>query len=378
MTKKQILFITSTRADYGKLKPLIQIASDREEFDVKVFVTGMHMREYWGYTFNHIMKDGFDCWPCPCDDEMASRVSDVVRGLSLYLNTNKADLMVVHGDRGEALGAATAASLRNVRIAHIEGGETSGTIDEHIRHAITKLSHFHFVSNETSAQRVRGLRENKSRIFTVGSPEVDVMIRKDRPGLSDICSRYDLKLKKNDYAILLFHPVTTNLKETKDLSVDILTAIKQFNMEENKGKKNWVVIFPNDDLGRELIFDNLIHPMKNDGFTVLPSMRHEYFISLLENCSVLVGNSSCGVRETPFLGIPSINLGSRQTDRSDCESIIQLPTPVGFRPIKLAIQSSWGRRLVGKPKFGDGKSAKRFLEILLKDDFWDVSMQKSN
>jgi UDP-N-acetylglucosamine 2-epimerase (hydrolysing) len=378
MTKKKILFVTSTRADYGKLKPLIQSISDNKLFDVKVFVTGMHMREYWGYTFNHIMKDGFDCWPCPCDDEMASRVSDVVRGLSLYFDTNKTDLIVVHGDRGEAIGAATAASLRNVRIAHIEGGETSGTIDEHIRHAITKLSHFHFVSNPTSATRVRNLRENPSRVFTIGSPEVDVMVRKDRPRLSDVVARYELNIKENDYGIVLLHPVTTDLRETKDLSIDLLTAIKQFNMERGLQNNNWVVIFPNDDLGRELIFDNLVRPMQNDGFSVLPSMRHEYFITLLENSAVLVGNSSCGVRETPFLGIPSVNLGTRQTDRSDCESIIQLPTPGGFRPIKMAFQSTWGRRLVGKPKFGDGKSAKRFREFLLKDDFWETPMQKIN
>jgi UDP-N-acetylglucosamine 2-epimerase (hydrolysing) len=330
------------------------------------------MREFWGYTYNHIMKDGFECWPCACDDEMASRVSDVVRGMSLYLDTNETDLIVVHGDRSEALGAATAGSLRNVRIAHIEGGESSGTIDEHIRHAITKLSHYHFVANETARRRVKSLLENESRIFKIGSPEVDVMVRKDRPTLKSVSERYGIALEKGKYGIVLLHPVTTNLRETKNLAVDLMQAIGEF------GSHQWVGIYPNDDLGRDLIFDNLIAGMNEKANChTLPSMRHEHFVTLLENSALLVGNSSCGVRETPFLGIPSVNLGTRQNNRSECESIIQLPEPDSWS-ILSAMRSCWGRKLIGQPMFGDGKTAAKFLSVLSRDEFWDIPIQKVN
>ncbi|MFZ9944061.1 MAG: UDP-N-acetylglucosamine 2-epimerase, partial [Bacteroidia bacterium] len=160
---KKILFITGTRADFGKLKSLIQITSEDSTFEVHIFATGMHLLEQYGYTVNEIEKSGFTNIHRFSNGNIGNgmdvALARTIEGLSAYVANNRPDLLVVHGDRGEALAGSIVGALNNILVAHIEGGEVSGTVDELIRHAVTKMSHLHFVSNEEARKRLIQLGE---------------------------------------------------------------------------------------------------------------------------------------------------------------------------------------------------------------------------
>ncbi|WGK60367.1 UDP-N-acetylglucosamine 2-epimerase [Halopseudomonas sp. SMJS2] len=211
--KRKILFVTGTRADFGKLKPLINKVKDSSLFDYKLFVTGMHLLSKYGHTATEIYKSGFDeafLYMNQVDGEdMEIVLANTISGLSRYLHENKFDLIVVHGDRVEALAGATVGALRNIPVAHIEGGELSGTVDELMRHAISKMSHFHFVASDIAKRRLIQLGESGSSIHVIGSPDVDIMLSSSLPSISAARNRYNIRFEK--FALAMLHPVTTEL-----------------------------------------------------------------------------------------------------------------------------------------------------------------------
>src|SRR3972149_5514199 len=177
--RKKILFVSGTRADFGKIKPLIQQVKDSDDFEYQIFATGMHLLSVYGMTVLEIKKAGFDNiysfinQDSAITSQMDLVLATTVQGLAYYVREYKPDLLVVHGDRVESLAGALVGCLNNILVAHIEGGERSGTIDELIRHAITKLSHIHFVSNNEARNRLVQMGEISSSIFVIGSPDID-------------------------------------------------------------------------------------------------------------------------------------------------------------------------------------------------------------
>jgi len=369
--KKKIIFVTSTRADFGKIKSLIIRLQKDKRFNVSIFVTGMHMLEKYGNTFieidETIKKNIFKFVNQNYLDGMETVVAKTILGLSDYLNQNKPELLVIYGDRVETLAAAIVGALNNVPIAHFEGGEISGTVDEKIRHAVTKLSDFHFVSNRESFRRVLQLGENKKNIFNVGSPDVDFIKSKLLPSFKSVCKRYDIKFNK--YGLLLFHPVTSELK---DLSEQVLTITKALI----SSKKNYIVIYPNNDRGVDKIIDQYNKEFQNNQkFRILPSMKFEYFLTTLKNASFIIGNSSAGIREAPYFGTPCINLGTRQKNRTVNKSIIH----INFNVSKIlnTIKNIHTFKKYNKKLFGTGSSNKKFHRIIsTKKHIWNCNTQK--
>ena len=302
--KKKILFITGTRADFGKIKQVIK-KLETLKFDLSIFITGMHMDKKFGSTFNEINKTFKKLKVKKFinnkkNDTMDIVLSKTINGFSSYVKKIKPDLIMVHGDRVEPLAASIVGTLNNILVGHIEGGERSGTIDEHLRHSISKLSHIHFVSNINAEKRLVLLGEQKEKIFITGSPDLDVMNDNNLPELSEIQNKYEFKFI--NYGILLYHPVTTELdnlsKETEILFKSII-----------KSKKNFLIIYPNNDNGHQLIINKIKKIFKkNNNVRILRSMRFEYFLSSLKNSNLIIGNSSAGIREAPFYGIPTINI----------------------------------------------------------------------
>ena len=211
---KRILFLTGTRADFGKLKPLISAVKNSGDFNYLIAVTGMHLSERYGNTQVEIEKAGFTNRKAfaNVDEKHRSAVvlANTISGLTSVVDDFRPDLLVVHGDRIEALAGAITGALSNVRVAHIEGGEFSGTIDESLRHAITKLSHLHFVANTSAAKTVQQLGEDPSSIFVIGSPEIDLMLSPHLPSIESVRRHYEIAFDR--YAILIFHSVTTEQK----------------------------------------------------------------------------------------------------------------------------------------------------------------------
>src|SRR5215831_7001960 len=177
---KKIVFLTGTRADFGKMKSLIEVMRKNISFEVHIFATGMHMDNKYGYTVHEIEKCGYNniYKYINHDNEsmMDITLSRTVEGLANYVRMIIPDLIIVHGDRIEALAGAIVGALNNILVAHFEGGELSGTVDELIRHAVSKLSHTHFVANEEAKKRLIQMGELEESVFVIGSPDMDVML----------------------------------------------------------------------------------------------------------------------------------------------------------------------------------------------------------
>ncbi len=366
---KKLLFITGTRADFGKLEPLASSAR-LAGFKIYFFVTGMHLLEKYGLTSIEVSRmkkiKRFEFINQMEGDPQDKILSRTITGISEYVSRLKPDLVLIHGDRIEAVAASLVCATNNIRSAHIEGGEVSGTIDEVYRHCNTKLCTVHFVSSKSAKNRVTKLGEHPDRVFVLGSPELDAHKKKNTIPLHEVLSYYDILWDK--YGIFIFHSVTSELESLKKEIQICCDSLKKL-------KKNFVVISPNNDPGCEIIF-KAIGKLPSSHFKQIPSMRFSYFSTLLKNSQIIIGNSSVGVREAPFLGVPSINIGSRQFRRAEAKSIKNVDVFKNKNLDKL-VESLWGKRFPTDNSFGTGQSAKKFTKILKDKKIWKLNLQKA-
>lgn len=370
---RKILFLSGTRADYGKIKSLMKKVDDSPKLQLNIFVTGMHMLSKYGLTWKEIEKDGFENLYQFINQQSNSSMdivlSNTILGLSNYVHEMKPDLILVHGDRLEALAGAIVGAFNNIRVAHIEGGEVSGTIDESIRHSITKLAHIHLVSNEEAKKRVVQLGENAESVFIIGSPDIDIMVSSNLPSLYDAKSRYDIDFP--EYSLAMYHPVTTEVEYLHE-------NVKNFVDALIESKRNYIVIYPNNDEGTEIIlseykrFDNI------DRIKVFPSIRFEYFLTLMRYSCFVIGNSSAGIREACVYGVPSIDIGNRQKNRYDLKrSKSILHVRENKSEILKGINCFKNMDTPPLSLFGDGKSDERFIKIFEDEKIWNLAIQKS-
>lgn len=348
----------------------MRVCVNSNVIDVHIFATGMHMQEKYGMTVNEIEKSGFKnifkYFNYTAETSMDLTLSKTIEGLSSFIKEIHPDLIIVHGDRVEALAGAIVGSLNNILVGHIEGGEVSGTIDELIRHSVSKMSHFHFVSNGLAKKRLIQMGELDDQIFVIGSPDIDIMFSNDLPSLKIAKAYYEIPYE--NYAVLMFHPITTEYNELENIVKTLVDAV----LDDDS---NYLVIFPNNDLGSFKILKEYERLSKFQRFKIFPSLRFEYFLTFLKNANFLIGNSSAGIREAPYYGIPSINIGTRQNNRAHGPSILQ--TSYFYESIKESITfAKQNERMEIQKDFGDGSSDIKFLAILEEDKFWNTSCQK--
>lgn len=368
---KKILFITGTRADYGKLKPLMQAIEASSDFSLYIFVCGMHLSEVHGETWREVTKDGYKnvyvAYGLMQSHDISVNLGNTISHLAGYVGNIKPDMLVVHGDRMDALAGAVVGASHNIIVSHIEGGEVSGTIDESIRHAISKFAHIHFVCNEEAKQRLIQLGEEKRRIFVIGSPDIDIMMSENLPSLDQCREKYEIPFEK--FGILMYHPVTTEF-DTIDKKCDAIVnaAIKS--------KKKYIVVYPNNDLGSEVIVNTYNRLSHNPYFRVFPSIRFEYFLTFLKEADFVLGNSSAGIREAGIYGTPVIDIGTRQKGRyslEDSENICHVDEDEN--EILNAIAGVDSLRKISR-RFGTGNSAEIFMETISGKEFWNIPLQK--
>jgi UDP-N-acetylglucosamine 2-epimerase (hydrolysing) len=366
---KKIVFLTGTRADFGKLKSLIEIISQSGIFDVHIFATGMHMNPRFGRTVDEIVKGGykniFKYYNHFDNDEMDIILSKTIEGFSHYVKDIMPDLIIIHGDRVEALAGAIVGSLNNFLTAHIEGGEVSGTIDGLLRHSISKLSHIHFASNSEAKKRLLQMGEEDNSIFVIGSPDIDIMLSNELPDLSLVKKHYEIPF--DQYAILIFHPVTTEFDDIGCQARDLVDAVLESGL-------NYIVVNPNNDKGSDFISLEYRRLENHPNLRIFPSIRFERFLVLMKNATFVLGNSSSGIREAPYYGVPTVNIGSRQQNRSLNKDIINC----GYRKKEILNAIIKAQSLKFKPvsHFGEGKSAELCLKILKDSKIWNISKQK--
>lgn len=365
---QSILFVTGTRADFGKLEPLALAARDAG-FRVTFFVTGMHMLERYGMTKMEVHRtqgvavhEFLNQRPGDPQDLVLAKT---VIGFSDYITENRPDLVITHGDRVEALACTLVAATNYIRSAHVEGGEVSGTIDEIFRHCNSKLAFAHFVSSDSAGRRVMALGEPEESIHVIGSPELDFHSRPSGVTLDEVRRRYGIPFA--EYGICVFHPVTSEQASMGRQAADLYAAL------EGSGRP-FVLIAPNNDPGSDGIF-KVIEALPQDRFRLIPSMRFAHFSELMKNAAVMVGNSSAGVREAPFLGVPSLDVGTRQHNRADAPSI-QFCDAKDGEAIARFLTEEWGRKHAPHTAFGSGSAADRFAAILRDPAFWARGLQK--
>ncbi|XP_045061958.1 bifunctional UDP-N-acetylglucosamine 2-epimerase/N-acetylmannosamine kinase isoform X2 [Coregonus clupeaformis] len=367
--KLRVCVATCNRADYSKLAPIMfGIKANPDEFELEVVVLGSHLIDDYGNTFRMIEQDDFD---------IGSKLHTIVRGedeaamvesvglalvkLPDVLHRLRPDVLVVHGDRFDALALATAAALMNIRILHLEGGEVSGTIDDSIRHAISKLAHYHACCTRTAEQHLIAMCEDHTRILLAGCPSYDKLLAAHhRDDYMDIIRNWlGDNVKEHDYIVALQHPVTTDIKNSIKIYELMLDALISFN-------KRTLVLFPNIDAGSK----EMVRVMRKKGVEQHPNFRavkhvpFEQFIQLVCHAGAMIGNSSCGVREAGAFGTPVINLGSRQTGRETGENVLHVRDADTQNKIYHGLELQFGKRYPCSKIYGDGNAVPRILKFL--------------
>lgn len=332
-TKRKIAVVVTARPSYSRVKTALQAIKNHPSLELQLIIAASALLDRYGSAVNYIENDGF---------EIAAKVFNVLEGenltaaakttgigileLSTVFDNLKPDIVVTIADRFETMATAIAASYMNIPLAHIQGGEVTGNIDEKVRHAITKLADYHFVASEDAQQRVIRLGENPEMVFNTGCPSID--LAKDvleNPEMDfNLFEKYGGSGKKLDlsggYLVVMQHPVTTEYDHSRNHIEITLQAIYELN-------KPVLWFWPNVDAGadgtskgirvfRETVDSSNFHFFKN--------MEPQDFLRLLKNSQCLIGNSSVGIRECAFLGVPVVNIGSRQSGRARGKNVIDV------------------------------------------------------
>ncbi len=391
MDKKKIVVVTATRAEYGLLRPVIRKLKESEYFQVELAVTGMHLSSEFGFTYQEIEQDGLSIdnkvdilLSSDTPVAMSKAMGLALISFSEYFERSKPDAIMVLGDRYELLAVCCAAMNARIPIFHLHGGETTeGAIDEAIRHAITKMSFFHFTSTEEYRRRVIQMGEHPDRVFNVGATGVENVL------YEKLLSKNELEKSLNyvldsPYAVVTFHPVTLENDTAKQQMQELLYA-----MDEHP-EYIYICTKANADAGGRainLMLDNYAMCRKN--VAVYESLGMRRYLSALKYAVMVIGNSSSGIVEVPLFGIPTINIGDRQKGRIQAESIINCQPDRGeiSKSIKIA-QSAEFKEIAKKTRnpYGNGSTSSAILEILkerfaecplnLKKKFFDLDILK--
>ncbi|MBI1999166.1 MAG: UDP-N-acetylglucosamine 2-epimerase (hydrolyzing) [Parcubacteria group bacterium] len=330
MKKRKVCFVITSNIHYSRSKEILRALKKRRDILLQIVVGGSAVLERYGEILEAMRSDGFQhdlrltmTFEGGDSVAMAKTTGIGVSEFATAFDTMKPDVVVVRGDRYEVLSAAIAASYLNIPIAHLEGGDVTGTIDESVRHAVTKLAHIHFPTNEQSRQRIIRMGERPECVFNVGCPEVEFIARNkfsisrgfiNRLGVGDL-----IDIRK-PYLMVMNHPVATEPHKNRHNTEVLLSAVFELGVPT-------VWFWPNVDAGTDDIAKEIRtfrERQKPEHMRFVKYVPAEQFIGLLQNAACLVGNSSAGIKECSFLGVPTVNIGSRQNGRMRAENVIDV------------------------------------------------------
>ena len=365
MTKRKITITTGTRAEYGILRPILEKIVSRKKLQLFLIVTGTHLSKKHGMTINEIKKDKFKIYQTfkflPNDDTGFSAAKSLGEGVVQFakiFKKIKPDINLILGDRDEMLASAIAAYHMNIPNAHIHGGDVSRNIDEYTRHAITKISNIHFPSTEKSKRRIVKMGENPKFVFLTGSPSIDELRSNKILNKKQFENKYGFQVTKN-LIVLIQHPVTTQITNTKKHIQNTLKAIEYFGYTT-------IIIAPNSDAGSNTIFQNIRHFAKSHNFVkIFPSLPRSDYLYLIKNCGVLVGNSSSGLIEASYFGTPAVNIGIRQQGREKSKNVFDAKSE-SVISIKRAILRALKKNTKPSYLYGIGNASQKIVRRLEK------------
>lgn len=375
MKKRKICVVINSRANYARIKSFLKESKKNKNLDVSIILGASAVLHRFGGIQKQIHADGFKSAftvnTIVEGDEPVNMAKSTALGLIELCNAFKIlkpNVVVVIADRFENLSVAIAASYMNICVAHTQGGEVTGSIDESVRHAITKLSHIHFATTKRSQKFLINMGENKNKIFLTGCPSIDLIKKKTYLKKSILEKGVGSKLDINKkYIVILFHPVTTEYS-TIDTQIDKL--IKAMKIISQTTTYQFIWLWPNIDSGSEKISSKLRifrEHNKKIKLRLMINLSPEDYLCLLNNSSCLVGNSSSGIRECGYLGLPVVNIGSRQANRERDKNVLDVEHNVK-EIVSAVLKQSKKKKFKISKIYGAGNSGKKISNILSKVD----------
>lgn len=319
---RKIAVITGTRADYGLMRSTLRAIDSHQYLELVLIVTGMHLSHEFGHTIDDIKEDGFtvasEADLLLSGDSRTSMATSAGLGiirLSQIFELTNPDILLIEGDRWEVLSGAIAASFMNIPVAHVSGGDITegGSIDDSIRHSITKLSHIHFPGTPQSAERILNMGEEKLRIHMVGDPGND-LVGFESLGSEKLEAMFSLK-PNNPFLLVVQHPVTSEIENISVQIRETMESIIELGMQS-------IIIYPNSDSGGRQFIDVIKEYSEHPNIKIYKSLTRDVYLSLLATCSVVIGNSSSGIVESPHFKKPVVNIGNRQKGRERSTNVI--------------------------------------------------------
>lgn len=369
--KRKILVVIINRANYTRIKSVLVAIQKHKDLELKIAVGASMLLPRFGEAVNVFIDDGFkvdeEIWITLEGENPITMAKSTGIGLlelpTLFKNQNP-DVVVTIADRYETLGTAVAASYMNIPLAHTQGGEVSGSIDNSVRNAITKLAHLHFVTNDSCAKRVRDMGEDPKRIFVTGCPSIDLAkeVAND-PGkyIKKYSKKVGLPIDHNKPFILVVqHPVTTEYKDAAFQIRETMEALIELQMPS-------IILYPNVDAGSYSMVKEIQHMGVENlpNFHFYKNLPPEFFLALLAKASCILGNSSAGIRESSFFGTPSVTIGSRQQNRERANNVIEVIHDASR--IKEAVKTQLKQRRYKQSNlYGDGRAGEKIADLLAK------------
>lgn len=373
---RKIIYVSGTRADFGLMESTLHMAAGHPELDLSICVTGMHLSTHFGETVHEIEQSGLRiCGRIPVNIEdtsgasMARAIGNELTGMVDLFEQERPDIVIVLGDRGEQLAGALAAIHLNIPVVHLHGGERSGTVDEPIRHAISKLAHYHCVATEGSKERLIRMGEGEDRILVTGAPGLDGLKELARRSRQELCDHYPLDAKK-PIALVLFHPVLQEAGQAGHQTRQLMDALLDRSLQI-------MALMPNADAGGNFIREALENYRDRPGVQLAGHMPRPDFVSWMAAADVMAGNSSSGIIEAATFGLPVVNVGSRQNGRERSGNVTDVPAECSTISQALAEAMKTGKNPV-KNVYGDGQTGKRIVDLLMTLPLTADLLRKSN
>ena len=362
---RTIAIVSERRADYSRFKPILELIREDPELDYRLIVTGISLLKEHGNDIDVIKQDGFDIEavvPMFREDapdtgaEMVRAMGRVLPALADLFEGLRPDLILSGFDIGANFAATVAGAHMNIPVAHIQGGEVTGSIDESLRHAMSKFAHLHFPATEASGQRLIRMGENPRHIFVVGCPSLDVVLAAPVLLKEEVLTAHGLDSHR-PYVVILQHPVTTEVEQAGRQMAETLAAVGDLKLQG-------VLIYPNNDAGAQRI----IREIRQSGIKIVRSLPSDGFVNLLRYAAALVGNSSSGIHETASLGVPTVNIGTRQQGRERGPNVLDAGNDRGEirEALNIALYDDAFKAVVGRRfnPYGDGQAAARIVRVL--------------
>lgn len=376
MTK--VVYVSGTRADYGLMVPTLEAIDKCQTLDLEIIATGMHMMPEFGMTVGEMKNDGFmplvlnAVYRSDTKESMARFAGECIQKLSVMMREIDPDIIMVLGDRAEMLAGAITGTYLSIPVAHIHGGDISSTVDEPVRHAITKLSHIHLAATKKSAERLIKMGEEPWRVHVVGSPAVDGIVHGRCTSAEELAAKFVLD-ESEPLLLVIQHPVSVEADRAADDFQETLEAIQELDLQT-------IIVFPNADAGGRAMIRTINEYKNNRHLRIFRSLARPDYVGLMKMAAVMVGNSSSGIIEAPALGLPVVNVGTRQEGRERSCNVID----VGYKKAQisaavkqiLANTEIKAKIIDCKNPYGDGGASERIVKVLSDTRINDELLQK--